>query len=147
MSAPAIAAADVELSATYSSQGDTGELQLPAFADFDVVDQSRSEQVSFSFVNGAPSFRRNVLTSVTLTPKRVGDLTIEPAKLEARAKVFQTDPIRIRVLPAGQSPRGGRASSSPPSSDRVPPDVDPFADVRSEEHTSELQSRRDLVCR
>jgi len=93
LAAPAIAAADVELSATvdaaevaldgtlllrvtaiYSSQGDTGELQLPAFADFDVVDQSRSEQVSFSFVNGAPSFRRTVLTSVTLTPKREGDL-------------------------------------------------------------------------
>ena len=158
LAAPAIAAADVELSATvdaaevaldgtlllrvaaiYSSQGDTGELQLPTFADFDVVDQSRSEQVSFSFVNGAPSFRRTVLTSVTLTPKREGDLIIEPAKLEARAKVFRTEPIRVRVLPTGQTPRGGHATSPPPPSDRVPPDVDPFADVHP--------GQRDLLLR
>jgi len=158
LAVPAFGAADVELSATtdatevaldgtlmlrvtavYSSQGDTGELQLPAFADFDVVDQSRSEQVSFSFVNGAPSFRRTVLTTVALTPKREGDLTIEPARLEARAKVFQTETIRVRVLPAGQSPRGGRAASPPPPSDRVPPDVDPFADVHP--------GQRDLLLR
>src|SRR5439155_2792732 len=155
---PAVGAAEVELSATtdatevaldgtlmlrvtavYSSQGDTGELQLPTFADFDVVDQSRSEQVSFSFVNGAPSFRRTVLTTVALTPKREGDLTIEPARLEARAKVFQTEPIRVRVLPAGQSPRGGRAAAPLPPSDRVRPDVDPFADVHP--------GQRDLLLR
>src|SRR5207248_1441652 len=76
---------------------------------------------------------------VALTPKREGDLTIEPARLEARAKVFQTEPIRVRVLPAGQSPRAGRAASPLPPSDRVPPDVDPFADVHP--------GQRDLLLR
>src|SRR5690349_23898571 len=34
----------------------------------------------------------------------------------------------------------------PSAADSVPPDV-PASSARSEEHTSELQSRRDLVCR
>jgi hypothetical protein len=158
LSLPAFAAAEVELSAatdateialdgtlmlritvSYASKGDSGELQLPAFNDFEVVNQSRSEQVSFTFVNGAPSFRRTVLTVVALSPNRVGELTIEPAKLDARGKISQTQPIRVRVVPAGQAQRSGRASPDPLGSDRVPPDVDPFADVHP--------GQRDLLLR
>ena len=158
LSLPAFAAAEVELSAaadateialdgtlmlritvSYASKGDSGELQLPAFNDFEVVNQSRSEQVSFTFVNGAPSFRRTVLTVVALTPKRLGELTIEPAKLDARGRISQTQPIRVRVVPAGQAQRSGRASPDPLGNDRVPPDVDPFADVHP--------GQRDLLLR
>lgn len=157
LSLPAFAAAEVELSAatdaaeialdgtlilritaTYASKGETGELQLPTFDDFEVVNQSRSEQVSFTFVNGAPSFRRTVLTIVALAPKRVGELTIEAVKLDARGRVSQTQPIRVRVVPAGQAQRSGRASD-PQADDRVPADVDPFADVHP--------GQRDLLLR
>ena len=156
VSLPALAAGDIELSAgtdasevaldgtlllrisaTYSSRGDSGELKLPAFADFDLVGEpSRSEQMSFTFSNGSPTFRRTVTTTVALTPKRVGDLTIEPAKLEARGKTFQTPAIHVKVLPAGQA-RGGRALD-PVANDR-PADVDPFADVHP--------GQRDLILR
>ena len=158
LSLPAFAAAEVELSAaadateialdgtltlritvSYASKGDSGELQLPAFNDFEVVNQSRSEQVSFTFVNGAPSFRRTVLTAIALSPKRLGELTIEPAKLDARGKISQTQPIRVRVVPAGQAQRSGQASPDPLANDRVPPDVDPFADVHP--------GQRDLLLR
>jgi hypothetical protein len=158
LSLPAFAAAEVELSAatdaaeialdgtlmlritvTYASKGDSGELQLPAFNDFEVVNQSRSEQVSFTFVNGSPSFRRTVLTVLALTPKRLGELTIEPAKLDARGKISQTQPIRVRVVPAGQAQPSGQAGPDPLANDRVPPDVDPFADVHP--------GQRDLLLR
>src|SRR5690349_25078293 len=46
-------------------------------------------------------------------------------------------------VPAG--PRACRTDSSPASCSPAPPRAMPSS--RSEEHTSELQSRRDLVCR
>jgi hypothetical protein len=149
---PAFAAADVQLSASadatevaldgtielritavYSSRS-TAELQLPPFADFDVVSRSQSEQMSFSFGSGGSAMQRTVITALTLTPRREGDLTIEPAKVEFEGKTYQTQPIRIRVLPAGQAARGGR--SDPLAHSDVP---DPFSDV----HPGE----RDLVLR
>jgi hypothetical protein len=155
LSLPALAAGEVELSATtdasevaldgslvlrisvtYSARGEDGELKVPSFADFDLAgDPSRAEQMSFTFSNGSPSFRRTVTTSIALTPRRTGDLTIEPVKLVARGKTLQTPPIHVRVVPAGQA-RGGR--SSPDPFDR-PADVDPFADVHP--------GQRDLILR
>src|SRR5262249_58145224 len=113
----------LRIAASYASRGETGEVKLPAFADFELVGEpSRSEQMSFTFSNGSPTFRRTVTTTVALTPKRIGDLTIEPAKLEARGKTYQTPAIHVKVLPAGQA-RSGRAPD-PLASDR-PADIDP----------------------
>ncbi|HEY5676566.1 MAG TPA: BatD family protein, partial [Myxococcales bacterium] len=124
----------LRISATYSSKGDTGQMQLPPFADFDVVGNDSSDQVTLVFANGAPSFKRTVVTNVTLTPRRVGDLTIEPVRLEYQGKTYRTQPIRIHVLPAGQGPT---ASARAP--DDRPDDLDPFADVHP--------GRRDLLVR
>ena len=147
----ALAAAEVELSATldtdtaaldgtvtmtitatYSSKGEPAELQLPALADFDLVSRQQSEQVSFAFVNGAPSFHRTIVTTLALTPKRAGDLTIEPAKLEYHGRNYQTQQLKVHVLAAGQAPpqTQKRASQSPLSAlDQTPDALDPFADV------------------
>jgi len=103
---------ELRITATYASRGGGGEVDVPPFADFDVVSRSRSEQMSFSFGGGCSSMRRTVITSLTLTPRRQGELTIEPAKVEFEGKTYQTDPIRIRVLPAGQAARAGRATAS-----------------------------------
>ena len=124
----------LRISATYSSKGDTGQMQLPPFADFDVVGNDSSDQVTLVFANGAPSFKRTVVTNVTLTPRRAGDLTIEPVRLEYQGKTYRTQPIRIHVLPAGQGPP---AAARGPSA--RPDDLDPFADVHP--------GRRDLLVR
>ncbi|HEY6910115.1 MAG TPA: BatD family protein [Myxococcales bacterium] len=124
----------LRISAAYSSKGETGQLQLPPFSDFDVVGKDSSEQVTVVFASGAPSFKRTVVTQITLTPKRTGELTIEPARLEYQGKTYRTQPIRIRALPAGQAP----AASARPPDDR-PDDLDPFADVHP--------GRRDLLVR
>ena len=154
LSLPALAVGDVELSATvdaaevaldgnltlriaatYGAKGGTGELQVPAFADFDVVNREQSEQMSFSFGGGA-SYSRTTLTTLVLTPRRVGELTIEPVKLTLQGKSWQTEPIKVRALPAGQ---GGRPPGSANKDDRAPRELDPFADVHP--------GQRDLVLR
>jgi hypothetical protein len=126
----------VQVTATYTSKGEPGDLELPLFRDFDVVSRSQSEQVSFSFVNGAPAFKRTVVTTLTVTPKRAGDAIIEPVRLVYQGRAYASKPIRIHVLPAGQEPppRAGRAPSRrglDPADEPHPPDepLDPFADV------------------
>jgi hypothetical protein len=127
---------NLQVTTTYSSKGDPGELQLPAFADFDLVSRSQAEQVSFAFINGAPSFRRTIVTTLALTPKRSGDVVIEPVKLDYHGRSYATQPIKIHVLPAGQAPppqRAGRPQRRAPdafaSDDQLPGELDPFADV------------------
>src|SRR4051812_5655614 len=86
----------LRIAATYGSKGENGELQLPPFADFDVVGQpSQSEQMSFTF-GGTATYQRTTITTLVLTPKRVGELAIEPVKLTLKGKSWQTDPIKVR---------------------------------------------------
>ncbi len=124
----------LEITATYSQKGDPGELQLPPFKDFDVVSRSQSEQVSFAFINGAPSFRRTTVYSIALTPHHAGDAVIEPARLTWQGGNFATQAIKIRVLPAGQSPaprpqRQPRAQDQLDQPAEMPDLADPFQDL------------------
>jgi hypothetical protein len=88
----------VQITATYSSKGEPGDLQLPNLAGFDVVSRQQSEQVSFAFVNGAPSFHRTIVTALALTPKREGDLVIAPIKLGYHGRNYATQPLKVHVL-------------------------------------------------
>ncbi len=120
------------VTATYSSKGEPGELQPPALADFDLVSRQQSEQVSFAFVNGAPSFHRTIVTTLALTPKRAGDLVIEPARLDYHGRTYQTQQLKVHVLPAGQAPPSRAQRNAPPNPFAAltpPDDLDPFADV------------------
>ena len=122
----------LEITATYSQKSDPGELQLPAFRDFDVVSRSQSEQVSFAFVNGAPSFRRTIVSSIALTPHHAGEATIEPAKLVWQGKTWQTQPIKVQVLASGQpaSPSvRSRSRAADPAPDVRQDPLDPFQDL------------------
>ncbi|MCA1825975.1 MAG: BatD family protein [Myxococcales bacterium] len=122
----------MSITATYSSKGEPGELQPPALNDFDLVSRQQSEQVSFAFVNGAPSFHRTIVTTLALTPKRAGDLVIEPASLEYHGRTYATQPLKVHVLSAGQTPPPSRAQRRPSPFDALDQprdDLDPFADV------------------
>jgi hypothetical protein len=134
----------LQITATYNTKGDPGRLQLPAFASFDVVNTSSSEQVSFQFMNGAPIFKRTVVTSLALTPKRQGDATIEPAKIDYNGRTWQTQPVKIKVLAVGQQPSASaRRQRQPPQQQNPfvgfgdPNAMDPFGDVHP--------GQRDLV--
>ena len=129
----------LRITVTYASKADTGNLEVPTFADFDVVSRSQSEQVTFTLSNSTPSFRRTVITSLALTPRRAGDLTIEPVKLELRGQRFQTEPIKVRVVPAGQALRRRPPGPDRLADDRLGESLDPFADVHP--------GQRDLILR
>lgn len=110
----------LQVTATLSSKDDSGQLQLPGFRDFDVVSRSQSEQMSFAFSNGAPSFRRTTVTTLALTPHHAGQSLIEPATFVLRGKNYVTQPISIKVLAAGQSP------SAPKRGQQRAHGLDPF---------------------
>jgi len=129
----------LRIAVTYASKADTGNLEVPTFADFDVVSRSQSEQVTFTLSNSTPSFRRTVITSLALTPRRAGDLTIEPVKLEFRGQRFQTEPIQVRVVPAGQALRRRPPGPDRLADDRLGESLDPFADLHP--------GQRDLILR
>src|SRR5438128_1844882 len=129
----------LRITVTYASKADTGNLEVPTFADFDVVSRSQSEQVTFTLSNSTPSFRRTVITSLALTPRRAGDLSIEPVKLELRGQRFQTEPIKVRVVPAGQALRRRPPGPDRLADDRMGDSLDPFADVHP--------GQRDLILR
>ena len=129
----------LRIAVTHASKADTGNLEVPTFADFDVVSRSQSEQVTFTLSNSTPSFRRTVITSLALTPRRAGDLTIEPVKLEFRGQRSQTEPIKVRVVPAGQALRRRPPGPDRLADDRLGDSLDPFADVHP--------GQRDLILR
>jgi hypothetical protein len=128
----------LQITATFASKGSVTP-SIPAFADFDVVSRGQQEQTSFQFINGAPSFRSTVVTSLALTPKRAGDATIEPIKLDYQGRAYTTQPIHIKVLPVGATPSPQAQRRPPPQRnnpfagldpfDTTPGGPDPFADV------------------
>jgi hypothetical protein len=125
----------LQITATYLTRGDPGQVQLPAFASFDVVSKSTQEEVSYQFANGAPRFRRTEVTTLALTPKRAGDAVIESARLDYNGRTYASQPIKIKVLQVGQKP-----SAKAQRQQKPPPDpfaglgsttgqMDPFGDV------------------
>jgi oxygen tolerance protein BatD len=134
---------NLQITSTVSSKGDQAELSLPEFKDFDVVGRTQSEQVAFTFVNGAPSFRRTTVTTVTLAPRREGQLSIEPARIVYKGRTHTTQAISIRALLPGQSP-----SSKARSQAALPPPPDPFADDAALDPFQNVHPQsRDLVLR
>src|SRR5207237_546491 len=87
---------------------------LPSLRDFDIVSWSQSEQVSFQFSGGQPSFRRIVVYSIALFLHRQGKALIEPANVQYRGKRYQTQAMSIRVLLPGQGAQQKRSRPTSP---------------------------------
>ncbi|MFL5248370.1 MAG: BatD family protein, partial [Myxococcales bacterium] len=127
---------NLRITVTVASKAPVSNVELPDFKDFDIVNRSQSEQMSFEFSGGTPSFRRTVVTNVALTPKHEGNATIEPARVSYNGKSYQTESIAVRVLGAGQA----QARRAPPPSARDP-EEDPFQGIGAQ------LGMRDLVLR
>ena len=126
----------LQISVTTSSKGDPPDLQMPPLRDFDIVSRSQSEQVSFQFAGGQPSFRRTVVYSIALTPHRVGRATIEAVHVLHKGKRHQTQPIQITV--------GGPGSGAARSRARKPPPQDPLDALAAAQQALGAQAAEDL---
>src|SRR5690554_7055199 len=108
----------------------------PSFEHFDIAGGPMQSE-NYIWVNGQS--RNEYSYSFFIQPQKKGTLTIGSASVEYEGKVYKTQPITIQV--------GDAVQEQPRHSQRR---RDPFArffEERSEEHTSELQSRPHLVCR
>src|SRR5260370_19235918 len=71
-----------------------------------------------------------------------------PPSAEARIRAGRAPTSRSRrTLGVDRSPAPARPAPSPSAHTRRQPDAGPHKPARSEEHTSELQSHLNLVCR
>ena len=138
----------LQVTATLSTKDDSGQLQLPGFHDFDVVSRSQSDQMSFQFANGAPSFRRTTVTTLALTPHHAGQAIIEPVHFVLRGKNYATRPITVKVLAAGQpaaQPKKPRHALDP--FDQPPPGTDSLADESLDPFHDLHPGSKDLLLR
>lgn len=77
--------------------------QVPALDDFDQLGSTSSQSTSISFVNGRMTRQNTISFIYFLSPKRVGDLTIPPFKLNFKGTIYETQPIAIAVTKEGQA--------------------------------------------
>lgn len=75
--------------------------EVPTIPEFEVFRRGgASTQVQF----GANGYRSSVEYTFILTPKKVGTFTISPFSVELEGTTYQSQPFRIRILPATAKP-------------------------------------------
>ncbi len=72
--------------------------KLPDLPDFNVLGRSSSQSTSISFINGRMTQRTTITFIYTLTPKKLGRLTIGPCKLDYQGRSYETQSIEIDVV-------------------------------------------------
>ncbi|MEO0077756.1 MAG: BatD family protein [candidate division WOR-3 bacterium] len=114
----------VQLTVTVSGTniGSVPRPELPSLPDFDNLGSTSSQSTSISFVNGRMTQEQTISFVYFLSPKRTGELTIGPCRLDFKGTTYQTEPIGITVTKESQMPAPSRQPPTRPS----PFDWDPF---------------------
>ncbi len=115
----------VQLTVTVSGTniGGVPRPRLPALADFDNLGSTSSQSTNISFVNGRMTQEQTISFIYFLAPRKTGDLTIGPCKLDFKGTTYQTQPVGITVTKESQAPPPRPQPQVRPS----PFDWDPFA--------------------
>lgn len=74
----------------------------PDFKNFEVV-AGPMTYLSSERINGVSTFSQEFV--YTIAPKKKGYLTISPAKINIRGKVYKSNPVRITVVSASELPK------------------------------------------
>ena len=75
------------------------DLKLPEAPDFEVLSRFQSSRMEFSVSgSGPPAFRKVREFTILLTPHRPGSFTIRPGRLTRHGKVYETPPLKVKVL-------------------------------------------------
>ncbi len=67
--------------------------KLPDLSDFQVYSSGRSQNISI--ING--QITSSIVFNYVLSPRKVGEFTINPITIEYQGKIYQTQPIQIKV--------------------------------------------------
>lgn len=104
---------------TTSSGGSPTDPQLGSSSGFQVMGISPSSSTSMSIVNGTITSQRGLTTVWSLRATKVGVFTLGPPTVVVDGVRYRSQPISVRVVPAGQAPR-----RMPPQQQQDP--FDPF---------------------
>lgn len=106
---------------TYTINQRARDLKAPQMADFEVLaGPYTSTSSSTSFVNGKRTSTYTQTYTYTLLAQREGTFTIPPANIKVSGEQYQSNGVRITVLPPDEQPaagttQGGNAQQSRPS--------------------------------
>ena len=79
---------------------------------FDVlVGPSVSRGKSISMINGSTTVTENSAYTYILVPKKEGTFTISPAKVTVNGKMYMSNALTVKVLPAESNPQSGAQQS------------------------------------
>ena len=97
---------------TYSVNQNGRDLRAPEFTNFDhLAGPYTSVQSSSSFVNGQHTSTFEQTYTYTLMAQRAGTFTIQPASIKVNGKEYQSNGVRIEVLPEDKEPQQGSQQS------------------------------------
>lgn len=116
-SAPASVVEGEQFRLSYVLNQEGKDLRLPDLSDFDILfGPSTSSSFSQRTVNGKTTSERSVTYTYILVPKTTGTFTITPASITVEGSNYQSNSIKIEVLPpdknVSQNPSGSSSSSS-----------------------------------
>ncbi len=92
--------------------------QLPQLDDFDNLGGSSSQSTNIAFAGGRLTQQQTISHIYHLLPKKLGELTIGPVRMEFKGETYLTQPIAVNVVKESRLP--------PPTSRRRPDPFDPF---------------------
>lgn len=81
----------------------TPRLEMASFEGFRVVSTGQSQEIQMK----ERRMMQTLTLSYVLTPVAVGTHTLGPVKVEVQGRVYQTQPIEVRVL-SGEAPKAER---------------------------------------
>ena len=93
------------------------KVQLASFEGFDVVATGQSQQIRIEA--GQP--QQALVLTYSLAPTTVGTHTLGPVKVEYKGRVYETQPIEVKVVRGSPNPKRRPAlRSQPPRAPKAP---------------------------
>ena len=106
---------------TFSVNHRAKDLRAPEMPDFDIIAGPYSSQSSStSFINGQRTSTFSLTYTYTLMPRREGSFTIDPASIVVGGDTYQSNALKITVLPADEAATSNSSSARQQSASAAP---------------------------
>jgi hypothetical protein len=94
--------------------------QLPDLPDFNQLGSSSSQSTNISIINGSMKKQATVNFIYYFSPKKLGQLTIGPCRIDYEGQTYQSQPISIEVTKSAQAGVRPPGQSPQPTQSRIP---------------------------